>query len=107
MDGKKIRLPKYLRATTRAWVKRVLAEYELEEHHIKLLLMAAEQFDRAAQAREVLAQGLTFTDRFGQPRVRPEIAIERNCAIAFSRLLRELALDVEPPDDNRPPRIER
>ncbi|MEJ7714176.1 MAG: hypothetical protein WKF40_00095 [Thermoleophilaceae bacterium] len=52
-----------------------------------------------------LAQhGTTYTDRFGQPRARPEVNIERDARIAFARLLRELDLDGEPAPDPRPPR---
>jgi hypothetical protein len=70
------------------------------------LTLAAEAWDRAEQAREAIAQhGMTFMDRFGQPHARPEIAIERDNRIAFARLLRELALDVEAPDAPRPPSI--
>jgi hypothetical protein len=106
MDSKKIRLPKYLRAATRAWIKGVINDYELEPHHIRLLLLAGQAYDRAAEAREVLAEkGLVYTDRFSQPRQRPENGIERAAMVTFSRLLRELALDVEAPDDTRLPRI--
>lgn len=46
--------------------------------------------------------GLTYEDRFKQPRVRPEVAIERDGRIAFARLVRELRLDVDPDDDRIP-----
>jgi phage terminase small subunit len=85
----------------------VVAEFRLEQHHVRLLTLAAEAWDRGQEAREALTkEGLTFVDRFGQPHARPEVAIERDARIAFARLLRELALDVDPPaDDARPPRI--
>jgi hypothetical protein len=83
----------------------VVEEYELEPHHVKLLTLAAEAWDRCASARAVLdAEGLTYTDRFGAPRARPEVAIERDNRIAFCRCLRELDLDVETRPDPRPPR---
>jgi hypothetical protein len=57
-------------------------------------------------AREALKQhGMTYLDRFGAPHARPEIAIERDCRIAFARLVRELALDVSEPAEIRPPEI--
>jgi hypothetical protein len=96
--------PPHLRPETAAWFAQVLKDYELEPHHLRLLTRAAEAFDRAAQAREILAaEGLTFLDRNDNPRPRPEVAIERDSRIAFARLLRELALDVATPETPRPP----
>jgi hypothetical protein len=47
---------------------------------------------------------MTFTDRHGDPRARPEIQIEIASRTSFARLLRELDLDVEVPTANsRPP----
>jgi hypothetical protein len=85
----------------------VTSTWALDEHHVRLLQLAGEAWDRAEQAREALAEhGVTFLDRFGSPRARPEVAIERDARIAFARLLRELALDVESsPGDSRPPGI--
>ncbi|MBI2526752.1 MAG: P27 family phage terminase small subunit [Candidatus Rokubacteria bacterium] len=99
--------PRHLRAATRNWWASVVAEYELEEHHVRLLTAAAESWDRAQQAREALARhGLVYKDRFGAPRARPEVAVERDARTAFARLVRELALDVEPPaSEPRPPGI--
>lgn len=100
------RAPKHLRAETRRWFENVLETYEFEPHHVRLLRLAAEAWDRCQAARKVLdVEGLTFADRFGSPRTRPEIAVERDSRIAFARLLRELALDVEPPSESRPPGI--
>jgi hypothetical protein len=41
-----------LRPATRAWFSSVLAEYQLEPHHIRLLTLAAESWDRCCEARE-------------------------------------------------------
>lgn len=72
---------------------------------MRLLTLAGESWDRCCQAREALTiHGLTFEDRFGCPRSRPEIAIERDSRLAFVRLVRELDLDIEsPPGTPRPP----
>jgi len=95
--------PSHLTPSASAWWKQVVGEFELEAHHVRLLTMAAEAWDRCEQARQMLAEhGLTYTDRFEQPRARPEVAIERDNRIAFARLLRELALDVEAPESPRP-----
>jgi phage terminase small subunit len=94
--------PQHLSDTTRKWWKTVTADYQLEQHHQHLLRHACECLDRAEEAREALAQlGTTFVDKHGAPRVRPEVAIERDSRTAFCRCLRELDLDVEPPASAR------
>jgi P27 family predicted phage terminase small subunit len=86
--------PKHLKAATRKWFSNVVESYELEEHHHRLLTLAAEAWDRASEARKAIDDhGLTYTDRFNAPRLRPEVAVERDSRIAFARLLRELGLD--------------
>jgi phage terminase small subunit len=89
-----------------AWFASVLKEYELDSHHIRLLTKACEAWDRSEQAREAIAKhGMTFEDRFGAPRDRPECAIERDSRLAFARLLREIGLDAASPSDCRPPAL--
>jgi len=102
----KSRAPGHLAPATRRWWLSVVADYELEPHHLRLLSLAAGAWDRAEQARKALemADSLTFLDRFGQPHARPELAVERDSRTSFARLLRELCLDVEPPRaPGRPP----
>lgn len=86
--------PKHLRPATRRWFADVCDGYNLEQHHVRLLTLAGEAWDRGTAARDAIAlHGLTFTDSRGNPRPRPEIAIERDSRISFARLLRELGLD--------------
>ncbi len=88
--------PSHLSAASRSWWSEVKAAYDLDRHHERLLVAACEAWDRHAQARRLLARhGLTFTDRFGQPHARPEVAIERDSRLAFARLVRDLNLDAE------------
>ena len=97
--------PKHLERATKAWFRSVVKDWQLEQHHIRLLTLGCEAWDQCQQAREVLAaEGLTFSDRFGQPRARPEVAIERDSRLAFARLVRELCLDDVDPPESRPPR---
>lgn len=97
------RPPKHLRAQTRRWFAWVVENFEMEEHHCRVLTAACESWDRMQQAREAIDKhGIVFTDRFGAPKPRPEVAIERDAKIGFARLLRELRLDVEGPEA-RPP----
>ncbi|MCI0438704.1 MAG: P27 family phage terminase small subunit [Chloroflexi bacterium] len=106
MADDKLKAPKHLRAATRRWFNAVAEDYVLEAHHVRLLTLACESWDRCQQARELLKRdGLVTQDRFGQLRQHPAVAIERDSRIAFARLLRELALDVEPPGESRPPLI--
>ena len=84
-----------------------MADFELEEHHRKLLLLACEAFDRCTEARELLARdGLTIPTGAGGQKAHPAVAIERDSRLAFTRVLRELDLDTEaPPEGRRPPAL--
>ena len=96
--------PKHLSAAAKKWWKQVDREFELEDHHRHLLTLAAQSWDRATQAREVIAEeGITVLDRYGCPKAHPAVAIERDSQLRFARLLREMQLDDEP----EPPRIPR
>jgi P27 family predicted phage terminase small subunit len=108
MTRKTATAPTHLRPPTRKWWAGIVAAYELEAHHVKLLTLAGEAWDRCAEAREILArEGLTYEDRFGAPRTRPEVAVERDSRLAFARLLRELGLDHAPPAEVRLPTFPR
>ncbi len=102
---KRSKAPAHLKANTKKWYVSVLEEYELEPHHIKILTLAAEAWDRCQEARETIEQvGAYYEDRFGCPKAHPAVAVERDSRIAFARLIRELALDIEPPRaPGRPP----
>ena len=91
--------PGALKPDTPRWWRKVASDYVLEAHHLRLLTLAAYAWDRADTARQTIqASGcITYVDRFGQPRARPEIAIERDSTIAFARLTRELDLDAGSP----------
>jgi hypothetical protein len=99
------KIPSHLRPDTAKWVRGILADFSLESHHFRILVKAAEAFDRSEQAREILAaEGIVTKDRFGTARAHPAVAIERDSRTAFLRAVRELALDVDSPDAPRPPR---
>ena len=99
--------PAHLSPNRHEWWDALVRAYELDAHHLDLLQQAAECWDRKELARKVLdSDGLTFNDRFGQPKPRPEVAVERDSRLAFARMLRELALDVvQPGDEKRAPNI--
>ena len=96
--------PKHLNRATKRWWRKTVSDFVFEDHHLKLLRLAAEAWDQGQQAREILkTEGLTFLDRFDQPKTRPEVAIERDARLSFARLLRELNLDLDEPETPRPP----
>lgn len=99
--------PKHLSVPMRRWWAAVLRDFDLEESDLKLLTLAAEAHDRCTAAREVIeTSGAFYSNRYGEPRAHPAVAVERDSRIAFARLLRELGLDGEPIEpDVRPPRL--
>lgn len=102
----KISAPKHFSREAKAWYADVVSSYVLDAHHLKLLRLACEAWDRIQEARAAIAEhGTTYLDRFKQPKARPEVAIERDGRLAFARLVRELALDESEPEESRPPRI--
>lgn len=108
MADKAPKPPSHLSPAARKFFRSVLENFDLDDHHVKLLILACEALDRGEQARQTLATaGVTFIDRFGCPRAHPCVAIERDSRLAFARLLRELALDVGDvaPEAPRPPAL--
>lgn len=101
-----IKPPSHLSKSTKGWWRSVVGEYQLEPHHLRLLQAACEAWDRLQEARELLLRdGLVVEGREGGMRPHPAVAIERDSRVGFSRLVRELDLDVDPPSGNnrRPP----
>jgi phage terminase small subunit len=85
--------PGHLHPETQAWYRAVVGDYFLEEHHLRLLTLAGEAWDRCTEARERLAtDGLTVTGREGL-KSHPCVNIERDARAAFARLLHQLGLD--------------
>jgi P27 family predicted phage terminase small subunit len=90
--------PRHLRAKTRAWWSMVVATYQLESHHERLLTLACEAWDVGQLATErISADGLWVTDRFGAVKPHPAVAIQRDARLGFARLIRELNLDADEP----------
>jgi P27 family predicted phage terminase small subunit len=57
----------------------------------ELLRRACEASDRADQALAVIdAEGVTFKTRFGEPRVHPAVAVERDARNAVRQMLTAL-----------------
>jgi phage terminase small subunit len=99
--------PRHLTAATRRWWLSVVEGWELEDHHVRLLTLAAQAWDRADLARgEVARDGLTVPTRDGGRKSHPALKALEAAEIAFARLIRELDLDVVPPAaSSRPPAL--
>ena len=95
--------PEHLAEPTRNWWVSVMTDYELQPHHVRLLTLACEHWDRAQEARVLLSfEGLTITGPKGTV-ANPLIKIHADASIHFTRIVRELDLDCEPPPERRPP----
>jgi len=100
--------PSHLSPSAAEWWRTTVEAYVLHEHHLRLLQLACEAWDRAQEARAQLEdEGLTVTGTEGGIRPHPCVAIERDARLAVARLVRELDLDAEPPAPDRigPPAI--
>lgn len=93
------RPPDHLKPAAAEFWTRVQHDYGIADPPgLALLTAACELLDRAAEARAAIERdGVVYTDRFGAPRPRPEVAIERNALIAFGRTLKVLGVDLQPP----------
>jgi phage terminase small subunit len=96
LKNSSLKAPSHLRSSTQQWWVSVCRDYNLGEHHVMLLTLAAEAWDRCCEAREIIAQdGAIVGGREAAVRPHPCIAIERDARIAFARLLAQLNLDAE------------
>jgi len=97
--------PEHLSRRSRAFWRRISADYVLETHQLELLRHACEAMDVADRARaELEGSSLVVADRYGQLRPHPAVNIARDARLGLARLLRELNLDIGA-EESRPPRI--
>ncbi len=94
------RAPKDLQPATQKWVNYCMKSWNIDQHYERILILAAQAWDRCQQARgEIQKDGITIKDRYSAIKVHPAVAIERDSRLAFARLIRELQLDSEPPPE--------
>jgi hypothetical protein len=61
----------------------VPTDYELEPHHVRLLQLAGESWDRCQEAREAIKKhGMTFENKYGETKIRPEAVVKKDSRIA-------------------------
>jgi P27 family predicted phage terminase small subunit len=102
-----VRAPRHLSESSRKLYADVFRSYELEPHHLAILVKALEALDRADQAREEIGAGpLMVESRLGEPKPHPLLAVERDARGQFNQLMKALGLDIEgpPPPSARRPR---
>ncbi|MET4127165.1 P27 family phage terminase small subunit [Roseovarius sp. MBR-6] len=97
--------PSHLSPEAAQWWCEVVEAYALEPHHMKLLRLACESFDRCQQARAAIDRDGITVPAGDSVKSHPAIAIERDSRLAFARILREMDLDTEPVQDRRPPAL--
>jgi len=100
-----MKAPKHLSKSSKKFFKKTMESYELENHHIKLLILACESLDKIEHARKAIAKtALVYMDRFDRPKVNPAAKVEIDNKAIFIKLLKALELDIEPPGEiGRPP----
>ena len=99
--------PKHLAADGRAFWRGVLSDFNIDDTAGRaLLLTACESLDRMAAARQAIeTDGAVVRDRYGQPKIHPAAALEKDSRNGFLAALRALQLEISPPKPlGRPPR---
>ena len=92
------RAPRHLSKAARDLYAAVMTDYQLESHHVSILVKGLEAFDRAEAARDlVTAEGLLIASRLGERKPHPAVAIERDSRGAFLAAIKQLGLDLDGP----------
>lgn len=87
--------PKHLSTESKRHWRRLAAEYELTPDAHLLLKCAFENYDRAQEARELVNRdGLVI-----EGKRHPGIDIEKQAYGLFQRFMRQLGLDIDPPQN--------
>ncbi len=92
------RAPRHLSLAARRLYDSVTRDYELEHHHLALLVKALEAFDLANTATAIVRdEGPVATSRLGERRPHPAVGIARDARAQFGTLMKQLGLDLEGP----------
>jgi phage terminase small subunit len=85
-----------------SWWQRLTAEYAIDDEAGRFLLeQAMRAFDRMQAASAIVGKhGEVTEDRFGQLRVNPACAVERDARAAMLAAFKALNLSVEPLHDS-------
>jgi len=95
-----------LSPSSQEWLRAILEDFVLEGYHVQLLVLAAECLDRAAAAREFLAEhGQTYQDDRDNTKAYPQCRIVEAAIASHRQLVRECGLDVCDPGSSHPATI--
>jgi phage terminase small subunit len=80
--------------------KTLLAEFEITDiAGLEILERAIESFCRMREAQEIVSkEGLTIINRFGEKKEHPSLNTERKALAQFLLAIKQLNLDVLPPN---------
>ena len=90
--------PSGLSAEAKRWWYRVVEDFAIDDSGGLLLLNTAmESFDRMRGAQKAVRKdGQTIFDKWGQIKVHPLLAVERDARGQMLAALKQLNLDIEP-----------
>jgi phage terminase small subunit len=92
-QGHNMEAPEHLSVESQRFWLGVTANFDVEPPDVLILTQACELWDTKERARKVLeTEGLTYVDRFGAPRPRPEHKIAHDSKLAFLKCLSALGL---------------
>jgi phage terminase small subunit len=99
--------PCFLKPETKRWFNEVCKSFDLESHHLRILSIACQSWDRLTEAREAVKRDGLFTkDRYGTLKPHPGVKIELDNMGLFIKAIRELGFDIEKgSESHRPPRL--
>ena len=91
LTTEKPKAPRHLKAATRCWWEAVCRDWQLEEHHRRILTASCEAWDVMQEAGKLLrSEGLVVTTKAGGPRAHPAVKIAADARLQFFRGVREL-----------------
>lgn len=93
--AKKLNPPSYLSAKAKKFFRDTVSEYELEPHHVQILVNACTCLDRIDEARQDIKKYGRLIPTKDSMKPNPAISIELQNKKLFSAHCRELRLDHE------------
>lgn len=99
-----VRPPGCLKGPGKKFWDKVLSEYEITEaHDLERLFYGCTCINEISMAEKIVStEGAFIKDRFDQVREHPGMKTIRDNKLLFVKIIRELGLDLERPQESRP-----